>query len=118
VSAPDPDADNAEGNHMVIDIGGDRYVHLADLEQNSALVNVGDRVERGQAIARVGNSGDGDGPHLQIQVQDSPRPDINRAGVRTLPIVFRGTLLTRDHRSTHPATADVRRGDRLHADTW
>jgi murein DD-endopeptidase MepM/ murein hydrolase activator NlpD len=117
-SSPDPDPANAAGNQLVIDIGGGRYVHVAHLEQNSSLVNVGDRVQRGQAIARVGNSGDSAEPHLQIQVQDSPRPDISRAGVHTFPILFRDITLTRGGSATHPATVDLRRGDRLHADTW
>jgi hypothetical protein len=117
-AAPDPDAAHAEGNHMVIDIGNGRYLHVAHLEQNSALVNVGDRVLRGQALARVGNSGASDQPHLHIQVQNSPRPDIHDAGVNTFPIVFRGVALIRDGRTSHPAAADLRRGDRLHADTW
>jgi hypothetical protein len=117
-ASPDPDAAHAEGNHMVIDIGNGRYLHVAHLEQNSALVNVGDRVLRGQALARVGNSGASDQPHLHIQVQNSPRPDIHDAGVNTFPIVFRGVALIRDGRTSHPAAADLRRGDRLHADTW
>jgi hypothetical protein len=117
-AAPDPDAAHAEGNHMVVDIGNGRYLHIAHLEQNSALVNVGDRVLRGQALARVGNSGASDQPHLHIQVQNSPRPDIHDAGVNTFPIVFRGVTLIRDGRTSHPTVADLRRGDRLHADTW
>jgi hypothetical protein len=106
----------AAGNVLVINLGGGRYLRLSHLEQGSALVGVGDRVARGQALARVGSSGDVTGPVLQIQVQDTGRPD--NSGGHTYPILLRGVRLTRDGQTTAPAVADLRRGDRLHADTW
>jgi hypothetical protein len=117
-SSPDPDPAHAEGNQMVIDIGHGRYLNVAHLEQNSALVNVGDQVHQGQALARIGNSGASDEPHLHIQVQNSRRADIHGAGVRTFPILFRGVTLIRSGQTSHPSVADLRRGDRVHADTW
>jgi Peptidase family M23 len=117
-SSPDPDPAHAEGNQMVIDIGHGRYLNVAHLEQNSALVNVGDQVHQGQALARIGNSGASDEPHLHIQVQNSRRANIHDAGVRTVPILFRGVTLIRAGQTSHPSVADLRRGDRIHADTW
>jgi hypothetical protein len=117
-SSPDPDPAHAEGNQMVIDIGHGRYLNVAHLEQNSSLVNVGDQVHRGQALARIGNSGASDEPHLHIQVQHSRRANVHDAGVSTVPILFRGITLTRGARTSHPSVADLRRGDRIHADTW
>jgi Peptidase family M23 len=117
-SSPDPDPAHAEGNQMVIDIGHGRYLNVAHLERNSALVDVGDQVRQGQALARIGNSGASDEPHLHIQVQHSRRANIHDAGVSTVPIVFRGVTLIRAGRTSHPSVADLRRGDRIHADTW
>jgi murein DD-endopeptidase MepM/ murein hydrolase activator NlpD len=117
-SSPDPDPAHAEGNQMVIDIGHGRYLNVAHLEQNSALVNVGDQVHQGQALARIGNSGASDEPHLHIQVQNSRRANVHDAGVSTVPIQFRGVTLIRGGQRSHPSAADLRRGDRIHADTW
>ncbi len=117
-SSPDPDPARAEGNQMVIDIGHGRYLNVAHLERNSALVNVGDQVHQGQALARIGNSGASDEPHLHIQVQNSRRANVHDAGVSTVPIVFRGITLIRAGQTSHPSVADLRRGDRIHADTW
>lgn len=60
------------GNYLVIDIGGGRYAYYCHCIPNSFLVRVGDRVREGDPIARLGNSGDSDLPHLHFQVSDSP----------------------------------------------
>jgi murein DD-endopeptidase MepM/ murein hydrolase activator NlpD len=44
------------------------------LRADSITVKAGDRVKRGQAIARVGNSGNTLAPHLHFHVMDSPLP--------------------------------------------
>lgn len=115
VGSPDPA--NPAGNTIVLDIGGGRYVLLAHLQHRSALVLPGNRVRDGQALARVGNSGNSDEPHLHIQVQDSPTTDIHHAGVRTVPIVFRDVELIRGGDQTRPVATDLRRGDAFRATT-
>jgi murein DD-endopeptidase MepM/ murein hydrolase activator NlpD len=102
---------------MVIDIGGGRYLLLAHLQRHSAVVLVGERVHDGQAVARVGNSGNSDEPHLHIQVQDRPTPDVHHAGARTYPILFRDVVLDRGGSRSRPAAADLRRGDSFTATT-
>jgi hypothetical protein len=111
------------GNHIVIDIGGNRYVMMGHLRQGSIRVDVGERVSAGQPLARVGNSGNTTEPHVHIQAQSLPIgigdvPAMSRDEVvelartlHTYPLVFRDVVLTRDGTQTRPATADPRRGD-------
>ena len=54
-------------------LGGDRYYYLAHLQRGSVRVQVGERVERGQPLARCGNSGNSDYPHLHLHATRSPR---------------------------------------------
>ena len=53
---PSPDVHPA-GNHVVVQHGWGLYSVYAHLQQGSIAVSVGDRVERGQLLGRVGNSG-------------------------------------------------------------
>jgi hypothetical protein len=115
--SPDPDPEHAAGNLLILDIGNGKYVALAHLQRHSAVVIVGQEVRDGQALARVGNSGNSDEPHLHVQVQDSPRTDIHRPGVHTYPIRFRDVVLLRAGDQSRPTTADLRRGDYFRATT-
>ena len=49
------------------------YLLNAHLRPHSATVKVGDRVKAGEAIGRLGNSGNSTGPHLHFHVTDSPQ---------------------------------------------
>jgi hypothetical protein len=60
------------GNRVVIDIGGGQFAYYAHLQPGSVRVKAGERVKRGQWLARVGNSGDARVPHLHFQVTDNP----------------------------------------------
>jgi murein DD-endopeptidase MepM/ murein hydrolase activator NlpD len=66
--------ESVAGNRVVIDIGGGQYAYYAHLQPGSVRVKKGDRVRRGQLLARVGNSGDAREPHLHFQLTD--RPDV------------------------------------------
>jgi Peptidase family M23 len=117
------DNEHQGGNHIVIDVGGGRYLEFSHLRQGSIHVVEGDVVHVGQVIAQVGNSGNTDQPHLHIQAMNQPAfPDAihdirDPAGLlrtlRTYPLTVRDVALTRSgHRST-PAAADPRRGDQI-----
>ena len=90
-------ADNPVGtnddraNVVVVDIGGDRYVVMAHVKQDSVKVSVGDLVHRGQPLAAVGNNGHSSEPHLHLQVQDSPA---EMDAERSYPMVFRNVDIT------------------------
>jgi hypothetical protein len=99
------------GNAIVLDIGAGRYVALEHLQKGSALVRPGQSVTRGQRIAAVGDTGNSLTPHLHMQIQDRPSLASDDPDVRTFPIVFEHTTLTRGGRVSMPPTADLRRGD-------
>jgi hypothetical protein len=60
------------GNHVVIEHAGGEFSHYAHLQPGSIGVEVGDRVARGQAIGRLGHSGNSTEPHLHIHLTDGP----------------------------------------------
>ena len=60
------------GNCVVVDHGNGEFSALMHLQQGSVKVAVGDVVQQGQPIGRLGNSGDAFGPHLHYQLQDGP----------------------------------------------
>jgi hypothetical protein len=76
--------ETADGNHVIVDIGQGRYALYAHMIPGSVAVSVGDFVQPGQLLGRLGNSGNTDGPHLHFQIMDSPSA-LNANG---LPFVF------------------------------
>jgi hypothetical protein len=66
--------EEADGNSIVLDLGGGRYALYAHLRAGSIRVRPGDRVKLGQVMARVGNSGNTIAPHLHFHVMDAPIP--------------------------------------------
>jgi len=107
------DVSQPAGNRVVIEIAPERFVMLAHLLKDSAAVAKGDRVARGQRVARCGNSGNTSEPHLHLQVQN--RADFDAKDLRTFPILFRNVLLARGRRNEQLPKADVRRNDRIAA---
>lgn len=65
---------NAGGNHVVVRVDRDHFAFYAHLQPGSPRVEVGDRVEAGDRIGLLGNSGNTDGPHLHFHIMDSPSP--------------------------------------------
>jgi hypothetical protein len=83
------------GNHVVMDIGGGRFIFYAHLKPGSVRVRNQEHVERGQIIGLLGNSGNTDAPHLHFHVMDGPSPLASNG----LPFRFRsfnveGTVAT------------------------
>lgn len=78
------------GNRVIIrhDDGGG-FTAYAHLKRGSVTVRVGERVEAGQMIAEVGNTGNTTQPHLHIQLMD--RPGFEEAA--GIPMMWRGIEL-------------------------
>jgi hypothetical protein len=76
--------DSITGNAIVLDLGDGRYALYAHLVPGSIRVKVDDRVTVGQPIARLGNSGNSDAPHLHFQLMDANSP----LGAEGIPYVI------------------------------
>jgi len=86
----EPGAQTEGGNRIILDLGDGRFAAYAHLQAGSVKVRPGDRVTRGQAMAKAGSSGTGGGPHVHFQVMD--HLSITRAN--GLPFEFDAFMLT------------------------
>jgi murein DD-endopeptidase MepM/ murein hydrolase activator NlpD len=66
--------DNVVGNYLILDLGHARFALYAHLQPGSLRVKLGDRVKAGQVLARLGNSGNSDAPHLHFHLMDANSP--------------------------------------------
>ncbi len=57
-------------NYVRIDCGGGIYADYGHLRKDSLVIKKGDKVEAGQMLARVGNSGASGVPHLHFTMTD------------------------------------------------
>ena len=116
------DTDLQENYLMVKHIDGtvSRYIHLT---RGGVLVEIGDTVRQGQAVARSGNSGQTGGPHLHFDVQacgPNLPPAYNQLPCgRTVAVTFRdagpnrcGLVPGRSYRAAPPTDLPKRKGGR------
>lgn len=68
LTPPESDRQNPAGNHILMQCQGADVV-LAHLQRGSLTVHEGERVGVGQAIAKIGNSGNTSEPHLHIHAR-------------------------------------------------
>ena len=61
------------GNTITLDLGGGQFAYYMHLQPGSLRVKSGDRVRRGEVLARVGGSGDAREPHLHFEVTTSAK---------------------------------------------
>lgn len=76
--------ENVDGNHVILDLGGGVYAMYAHFQKGSIVVKLGDKVKRGDKIAKLGNTGNANASHLHFQLMDSP----SLLGADALPYVF------------------------------
>jgi hypothetical protein len=70
--APEYKQGGDPGNFLVIDHGHSEFSMIAHFEAHSMLVKLGDHVRQGQALGKLGHSGDTSGPHCHYQLQSGP----------------------------------------------
>ena len=61
------------GNTITLDLGGGQFAYYMHLQPGSLRVKAGDRVRRGQVLARIGCTGDAREPHLHFEVTTSSK---------------------------------------------
>ena len=72
------------GNYLVLALTSGRYAFYAHLQPGSFCVRLGQTVKRGDMLAKLGNSGQSDAPHLHLHIVDAPSP----LAAEGLPMVF------------------------------
>jgi peptidase M23-like protein len=72
VLGPTITVETVDGNHIVLDLGNGVYAFYAHLIKGSLLVKVGDKVKKGQKIARLGNTGNSNASHMHFHLMDGP----------------------------------------------
>lgn len=83
----DPKKDDVQtvaGNYIIIAYDDATYAALCHLQPGSIAVSLGQKVRKGNIIAKVGHSGNSFGPHLHFQLMD--RCDI--ATANGIPCAF------------------------------
>ncbi|WP_431282157.1 M23 family metallopeptidase [Humitalea sp. 24SJ18S-53] len=96
--------EQADGNFVVLDIGGGAFVLYAHLRPGSVAVQAGARVKRGDVLGAVGNTGNSVAPHLHLHVMDGPSALMSNG----IPSVFDAFAVT----AFNPAgTADFDRAE-------
>ena len=59
------------GNYVLLEVNNGKYALLAHLVKDSVVVKLGEKIKIGQAIGRLGHSGNSTMPHLHMQFMDS-----------------------------------------------
>jgi murein DD-endopeptidase MepM/ murein hydrolase activator NlpD len=72
------------GNLVALDLGQGQFAQYMHLQPGSVRVKVGQRVRKGEVLAKVGNSGSSFEPHLHFEVTTSPSIGVGEG----LPYVF------------------------------
>jgi hypothetical protein len=84
---PEPSSLTANGlfgNYLVLELAPGVFASYAHLQRGSVKVRVGDRVHRGELLARLGQSGNSAAPHLHFQLSNAPTFE----GSEGIPYVF------------------------------
>ncbi|AEY64523.1 M23 family metallopeptidase [Clostridium sp. BNL1100] len=86
----DCSARDIRGNYIMLKHDGNQYSTIAHIMPKSILVAAGQKVKRGEIVARCGNSGNSSEPHIHFQIQDGK----NFFASAGLPIHFSDITIT------------------------
>jgi hypothetical protein len=112
-SVPPDTKEGFGGNQIILEIAPGVYAAYAHLQPGSLAVQVGDTVSTGDVIAKLGNTGPSQGPHLHFGLLDKPDLFVGRS----LPFVLEaftlvGTVdiaaVTGDELEIEPASRELR----------
>ncbi len=88
LTPPEADREHLEGNFVALACDStDAILYIAHMQEGSVAVQEGERIEEGELIGRVGNSGNTSEPHLHIHAE--------REG-EGVPLQFDGDFLVRN----------------------
>jgi len=107
--------DTVPGNTIVVEMGNGKYAIYAHLKNGSIKVEVGEEVQEGDIIGRIGNSGHSLAPHLHFHIEDRATPLTGRAipfSIKAFDLIGKLDSLPRALRGA-PWTPDSRRPQRL-----
>lgn len=93
---PETDRDHLAGNHVILRCAG-ADVLLGHLRPGSISVSFGARLETGDVIGEVGNSGNSEEPHLHVHAQTPGSAEAPLSG-EPLAVRFDGRYLVRNQR--------------------
>ena len=66
--------EEADGNSVILDLGGGNFAVYAHFQPGTIRVEENERVQRGDVLGLVGNSGNSVAPHLHFHVMNGPQP--------------------------------------------
>jgi hypothetical protein len=95
----EPAAMRGAGNRVVLEVAPGQYLTVAHLRAGTVAVTPGQLVDRGELLARVGNSGNSSEPHVHLHLQDTPVAGSGEA----IPFLFSDYVV-------HETGATFRRG--------
>lgn len=96
MDVPQTDHDHLAGNHVILRCGHAEIL-LGHFREGSLVVQAGQTLRVGQAIAEVGNSGNSSEPHLHINAQEPGTAEAPFSGA-PIPIRINGLYLVRNDR--------------------
>jgi hypothetical protein len=65
---------DATGNHVYLNIGQGQWAIYAHCMRGGVAVKTGEVIKKGQAVCKMGNSGNSLGAHLHFQISNGPDP--------------------------------------------
>jgi len=82
------------GNYIIMEIAESKYAFFAHLQNGSITVKIGDEINKGQILGKVGHSGNSTAPHLHFHIMDN----IDFFKAKGIPCVFKRYEILKDGR--------------------